>query len=190
MSERCAQMPLPQQGMPHRARRRRPKRHRWRTAANAAGQTATTVPEAYKREANFLRQCLQFPHLLLQVNQKLLAQRQQAVRASDFAVAEDRQLLALLYERADQAAVVTVEELCDSLDDVLADRIQRLMMLPVTPEAQLANLPRSLALSILDWRRPRRTTQTAQLQQLLSERRSPPRREGRAGAAWRRGWWN
>jgi len=137
--------------------------------AGAPQQILAVVPDAYKREANFLRQCLEHPHLILQVNQKLLGQGQDAVRSDDFSVYEDRLVLAQIYERADQTAVVAIAELCDSLDEVLAGRIRRLLVLPVTPSSQLANLPRSLALSVLDWRLVAVNGQMARLQQLLSE---------------------
>jgi DNA primase len=130
-------------------------------------QVFTAVPDAYKRQANFLRECLEYPHLLLQVNKKLLGQGQQPLHGEDFTVQEDRLILTLLYERADQTAVVAIQELCDSLDEVLAARIQRLLILPVTPESGLADLPKKIALSVLDWRLAAVHAQRTQLQQLL-----------------------
>lgn len=134
-----------------------------------APQRVKPAVSKISREANFLRQCLQYPHLLLQVNQHLLRHNQPALGRADFSIVEDKQILALIYERVDQAPVVGITELCDSLDEVLASRIEQLMRLPATPESELPRLPQQLAKSVLDWRADKVHAQLAELQQLLIE---------------------
>ncbi len=66
---------------------------------------------------------------------------------------EDRLILAIIYERADQAPVVTIEELCDSLDSVLLERMETLLAItPICQSQSLSRLPDRLAMSVLDWR--------------------------------------
>jgi DNA primase len=126
----------------------------------------------YLREANFLRQCLTYPQLILQVNQTLHAQTQTAVTPDDFGVIEDRLLLELIQQRATAVmavtAVVGIEELCDSLDDVLQARAKTLLTLPPTPESELSRLPDRLVMSVLDWRLARAKVQLTQVQQLFT----------------------
>jgi len=120
-----------------------------------------------KRESNFLRQCLEYNHLILQVNQQLIRHEQPPIGRDDFGAAEDRQILYIIYERTEQAPVVTIEDLCDSLDGVLAQHVRQLMDLPPAPESELSRLPEQLAKSVLDWRAERVHQQVSELQQLL-----------------------
>ena len=124
---------------------------------------------ASKRESNLLRQCLQYSQLILQVNQQLIRFEQPPIGNEDFGTVEDRQILFIIYERTDQAPVVTIEELCDSLDGVLAQRVQQLMKLRPAPESELSRLPEQLAKSVLDWRVENVHSQYAELQQLIRE---------------------
>ena len=121
------------------------------------------------RAANLLRQCLEYPRLIVQVNQGLLRQEQPAVNKGDLLVPEDRLIMAMIYDRADQAPVVTIEELCDSLDSVLLERMEMLLTLPPSPEADLARLPDRLAMSVLDWRLDQAKVEVGQLQQIVLE---------------------
>ena len=139
-----------------------------------------------KREANLLRQCLQYPHLILQVNHKLIKHEQPAINMDDFAAIEDRQIISLIYERTDQEAFVTIEELCDSLDDVLAERIEHIMVLPSAPESEMPRLPEQLAKSILDWRTEKVHRQISELQQLLIELPAQPENADRRAQLFRR----
>ena len=139
-----------------------------------------------KREANLLRQCLQYPQLILQVNHKLIKHEQPAINMDDFAAIEDRQIISLIYERTDQEAFVTIEELCDSLDDVLAERIEHIMILPPAPESEMPRLPEQLAKSILDWRTEKVHRQISELQQLLIELPAQPENADRRAQLFRR----
>ena len=157
---------------------------------NGAAQKRNTVSrrrtDLTKREANLLRQCLQYPHLILQVNQQLMRHEQPAINVDDFAAIEDRQIIALVYERTDQVPVVMIEELCDSLDDVLAGRIEQIMVLPPAPESELSRLPEQLAKSILDWRTDSVHRQVSELQQLLVELPAEPENAERRAQLYRR----
>jgi len=130
---------------------------------------AVPVPRDDKRAANLLRQCLEYPRIIIQVNQSLMRQEQPAIRGEDLVVPEDKLILAIIYDRADQAAVVTIEELCDSLDSVLLERIETLMTLTPSPESELTRLPDRLAMSVLDWRLAHAKTEVGHLQQLIRE---------------------
>jgi hypothetical protein len=124
------------------------------------------------RAANLLRQCLEYPQLILQVNQRLLRQEQPSISKADLVVAEDRLIMARIYERADQAPVVTIEELCDSLDSVLLERMETLLALAPSPQEELARLPDRLAMSVLDWRLDQAKEEVGQLQQLIRDAES------------------
>ncbi len=146
-------------------------------AENGGGQPAAaprreTAQE--RRVSNLLRQGLTYTNLILQVNQQLLRHGQEAVKEKDFSAVEDRQILALIYERTDQAAVVTISELCDSLDDVLARRIEQLTAVPAAPESELSRLPEQLAKSVLDWRTEEVHMQLRELQQLVIDLPATP----------------
>ncbi len=140
-------------------------------ANGIAQETKKTRPVARgdKRAANLLRHCLEYPRLIIQVNQSLLRQGQPAIGGKDLVVPEDKLVLAIIYDRADQAAVVTIEELCDSLDSVLLERIETLLVLPASPESELSRQADRLAMSVLDWRLVQAQTEVGQLQQLVRE---------------------
>ena len=122
-----------------------------------------------KRTANLLRQCLEYPRLIIQVNQALLRQEQLAVSEGDLVVAEDQLILAFIYDRSDQVPVVTIEELCDSLDSVLLERMESLLALTPSPESELNRLRDRLTMSVLDWRLDQVKVEVGQLQQLIKD---------------------
>lgn len=137
---------------------------------NGRGRVTAVRPRpiaTHLREANLLRQCLAYPRILIDVNQRLERHGQRPLHTDDFAVVEDRTLFPLIVERASQPSVVTIDELCDSLDAVLAGRIRSLQTLPVSPESEHERLADRLVLSILDWRSENVREQVAQLQQLF-----------------------
>jgi hypothetical protein len=137
------------------------------------------------REGDFLRQCLQYPHVLVTVNQMLRRYGQPEVSASDFGVAEDGAILGELYRRLSPASlvtvssatassissVVTIEELCDDLDISLSGRVRILLALPAVPEAKLDRLPDTLVSSVLSWRLERLKEHNRLFGQLLREER-------------------
>ena len=151
--------------------------------AGPALQTRTAIK---KRESNLLRQCLEFPHLILQVNQQLLRHEQPTIGKDDFSGVEDRQILSTIYTRVDQTPVATLDELCDSLDAVLSARINQLLVLPPAPESELQRLSERLAMSVLDWRAEKVNLQLAELQQLLIELPTQPENEERRDQLYRR----
>jgi DNA primase len=153
--------------------------------ANAAPLSRSRTA-ASKRESNFLRQCLQYSHLILQVNQQLIRFEQPPIGNEDFGAVEDRQILFIIYERTDQAPVVTIEELCDSLDGVLAQRVQQLMKLRPAPESEQSRLPEQLAKSVLDWRADRVHKQISEMQQLFNELPAQPENAERRSQLFRR----
>ena len=122
-----------------------------------------------KRVDNFLRQCLEHPRLIIQVNQSLLRQEQPPVGEKDFELIEDGLILSMIYERADKVAVVTITEMCDSLDAVLLERMEILLALPMSANIFNPRLPDRLAMSVLDLRLSKVKAEIKQLQQLIRE---------------------
>ena len=127
------------------------------------------------RRANYLRQCLTYPRLLLQVNGKLALNQEAMVGEDDFKRAEDKALWRLLRDRAETAresvaSVAAIEELCDSLDEaILQRRIKDLLVLPNIPESEIDRLPDHIVSSVLDWRLEQVTGQINEMRQLLNE---------------------
>ncbi len=141
-------------------------------AGNGSSQTTKKVKPpsgSDKRAANLLRQCLEYPRLIIQINQALARQEQPTVNKGDLGVLEDRLILGLIYDRVDQAPVVTIEELCDSLDSVHQERMEILLTLAPYPESELTRLPDRMAMSVLDWRLYQANLEVGQLRQLISE---------------------
>ncbi len=133
----------------------------------AGGRLATDM-----READYLRQCLRHPQLMRHVDQRLRAQDQPIVGEPDFALPEDRALLQQMRQVVRERPVVTVEELCDSLDPVLLRRANALLELqPDESESDLEKLADSLAQLILDVRLERIRRLLAEVQQLFFEAR-------------------
>ena len=145
--------------------------------ATAPGQgiAARNLRRLPQLEENFLRQCLEHPGTIHHVNHILSRQKQPEVGAGDFERVEDRALLAVILDRAQPAGpeVATIEELCDSLDAVLAERVRSLMALPPSPGMKLNRLPDSLALSVLDWRLEKIRRRNTELKQLLAAESQP-----------------
>lgn len=114
------------------------------------------------RQTHYLSQCLHYPHLIQQVNERLVQCGQTAVTEKDFLHPEDRAIMQLLPQwvqsggAAHHQAVVTIDELWDILDDSptapLTHRAQHLLSLPATPDVEMARLADQLMLSVLDWR--------------------------------------
>jgi DNA primase len=127
------------------------------------------------RKADYLRQCLRFPRLLIQVNKRLVSNQEAMVGEADFMKQEDKALFRLLRDRAETAVedvtpVADIEKLCDSLDDlVLKRRIQELMVLPEISESKLDRLPDHLVVSVLDWRYEWISGQVNEVQRLFNE---------------------
>lgn len=107
------------------------------------------------RETNFLRQCLQYPHILAAVNKLLHSYGQPEVAANDFDTVEDRAIFLALSQRLAISSVVTIEELCDDLDDSLSARVHTLLTLSAVAESKLDRLADTLVSSVLDWRAER-----------------------------------
>ena len=144
-------------------------------ASPVRGIAARDLQSPPRLEENFLRQCLEHPGTINHVNHILSRQKQPEVSASDFERVEDRALLAVILDRAqpDRPEVATIEELCDSLDAVLAERVRSLMALPPSPGMKLNRLPDSLALSVLDWRLEKIRRRNTELKQLLAAENQP-----------------
>ena len=138
------------------------------TLSSGGGKIATRrLRHASRLEENFLRQCLEHPGALSAVNYLLGRHKQPEVSAADFVRVEDRVLLDVIAQRATLPTVATIDELCDSLDSVLAQRVKALFAKPSTPGMKLDKLPDSLALSVLDWRLEKIREHNTILKQLL-----------------------
>lgn len=138
------------------------------TISSGGGKIATRrLRHSMRLEENFIRQCLEHPGAWPAVNYLLSRHKQPEVGAADFVRVEDRALLEVITERATLPTVATIEELCDSLDSVLAQRVKALFAKPSTPGIKLDRLPDSLALSVLDWRLEKIREHNTILKQLL-----------------------
>jgi hypothetical protein len=114
------------------------------------------------RQSDFLHHCVRFPQVILRVNQKLRECGQLQVSDEDFLLAEDRAIMRQMYQLIALTPVVTIDELWDSLEQTLQDRLKFLLTLPQSPETELERIADTLVLSVLDWR-------LAKVRQLLSE---------------------
>lgn len=121
------------------------------------------------RRSDFLRQCLHYPNMMQLVNQRLVQHRQEVVSEADFVEADDRALLRHMYQQVRNRTVVTIEELCDSLDKLLLERVQALLAMSPAPETELDRLPDTLVLSVLDWRLDKIKQLLGEVNKLLRE---------------------
>ncbi len=119
-------------------------------------------------EQDYLRQALAYPGVITSANAVLRRQGEAEVSRRDFTRTDDQAVFDAMEARAAVLPVVTIEEMCDSLEPVLADRVRELMTLPPTPETRLDRLPDMLALSVLDWRLEKLKEQNVTLQQIQS----------------------
>jgi DNA primase len=121
------------------------------------------------RQANYLRQCLHYPQVMVQINQKLAQNKQPMVSEVDFGTPEDKALLRHMYQYVNDRTVVTSQDLCDSLDDLLLTRVQTLSTLPASTDSELDRLADTLVLSVLDWRLERIKHLLGEVKQLYQE---------------------
>ncbi len=119
-------------------------------------------------EQDYLRQALAYPGVIASANAVLRRQGEAEVSRRDFTRTDDQAVFDAMEVRAAVLPVVTIEEMCDSLEPVLADRVRELLTLPPTPETRLDRLPDMLALSVLDWRLEKLKEQNVTLQQIQS----------------------
>lgn len=138
----------------------------WRRTASVAGGGPIS---AEIRQADYLCQCLHYPQMMIHVNQKLVQTQQSPVTENDFSAAEDKLLLRQMYQRIDDGILATPDELCDSLDETLLDRMKFLLALPRTAEAELERLADKLVLSVLDWRLEKNSQLVGIVRQLVHE---------------------
>jgi DNA primase len=121
------------------------------------------------RETNLLSQFLHHPKSLTDVNARLAETGQTAVTKADFVAIEDRELFEQLSHRANQPSFVSIDELCDSLDSPLLERVQQLQSLPPTPDSELDRLADKLVLSVLDIRHEKTRRLNTRMQHLVTE---------------------
>jgi DNA primase len=123
------------------------------------------------RRADFLRQCLAFPHLIGQIDKKLAIHQQALITEADFTRLDDKALWRQIRQRPTHWPVATMDDLWDSLDDdeYLRERVQTLLSIPQTPESELDRLPDRLVLSVLDWRLERTKSLLSEVERLFRE---------------------
>jgi DNA primase len=123
------------------------------------------------RRADFLRQCLAFPHLISQIDKKLAIHQQALITEVDFTRLDDKALWRQIRQRPTHWPVATMDDLWDSLDDdeYLRERVQTLLSMPQTPESELDRLPDRLVLSVLDWRLERTKSLLSEVERLFRE---------------------
>jgi len=143
---------------------RRPERKRPPAEHTSAPRPAAKVPDTNpipfgnnssatkKKEAFFLSQGLHHPKALANVTQILSQAGQPAVGPGDFTATEDRTLWQHMVRWSSNGSFVTIQDLCDSLDRPLLDRVQYLQTLAPTLDANLDRLPDQLVIAVLDWR--------------------------------------
>lgn len=139
-----------------------PKGHVGWATVPRKGQTSMNPLATDMRQSDFLHHCVRFPQVILRVNQKLGECGQPQVADEDFLLAEDRAIMRQMYQLIASSSVVTIDELWDSLEQTLQDRLKFLLTLPQSPETELERIADTLVLSVLDWR-------LAKVRQLLSE---------------------
>ncbi|MBP7997932.1 MAG: DNA primase [Chloroflexi bacterium] len=145
-----------------------------RSQAKNGGKVGGTRPQhpnnrIIRLETNYLTQCLRQPQVILSVNQKLLGVTQSAVTADDFSHAEDRQIVISLWPKILSLPVASIDELWDSLEDWLRDRVQSHLNSVETTNNDLTRLPETLTLSVLEWRAKKLEQLVAKVQGLCDE---------------------
>ncbi len=154
-------------------RRLRPEEKGFSVATAPAAAPETPAPPGDQRQTHYLRTCLANSFLLRRVDQVLLRVQQPPVVADDFALFEDRAVWEGL-RRCSLAGrqVVSIDELCDSLDIALAERVRDLWGMAAMEPAEPERLPDKLARSVLDWRLDKVRQMLRQLRQLVAEAES------------------
>ncbi len=130
----------------------------------------TSATDTGRKEINYLCQCLHYPQIMAAVNQKLSEIEQPIVNENDFSLMEDRALLRQMYHWQAANTVAAKEELWDSLDIALSNRVQYLQSLPQAPDSKLDRLADELAKSVLDWRLKKITAHLSKLKQLFPQK--------------------
>lgn len=120
-------------------------------------------------EANYLAQCLTHPYVILQINQKLTTLSQPTVSVEDFSHAEDQQIVSYLWHELQKNAVASADELWDSLEEWLRDRVQFHLNSAPTTNDDLTRLPDTLTLSVLEWRQEKIKRLGAEVKRLCEE---------------------
>ncbi|MCB8978468.1 MAG: DNA primase [Ardenticatenaceae bacterium] len=131
-------------------------------ARSGVGPIATDI-----RQADYLHQIIRLPNLVLRVNQKLQECGQTHVVVDDFVLAEDRAIMRQMYHLLDVSSVVTIDELWDSLEQALQNRLKFLLSLPQSTPSELEKLADQLTTSVLDWRLQEIYDRVVELQQLF-----------------------
>ena len=121
------------------------------------------------REVNLLSQSLHHPKTLNDINTRLAEAGQPPITQADFIRIEDRELFQQLRRRANSPLFVSIDELCDSLESPLLERVQHLRSLPPTPEPELDRLADKLVLSIIDIRIEKTKQLSARIKDLVVE---------------------
>ena len=125
-----------------------------------------------KREAYILYHCLREAQLLGQVDQRLLSVSQKQLELDDFTTPEDRALLRAAQQNLRSGAVATIDELCDSLDASLRNRVlswQADSQMDDMPSTGRERLPDKLAQTVLDLRLEKIRRLLSEVQLLLRD---------------------
>lgn len=131
-------------------------------------------------EENFLRQAIEYPSLIVQVNLQLKNAHQPIMSRDDFTSSEDRALWNALSRRGvdvGRGQTITVADLCNQLDSALVSRINKLLQLPVLESSY--NLAATMAASVLDWRWQKVRSEVSDIRFLVDEARRMGNNEDR-----------
>jgi DNA primase len=122
------------------------------------------------RQINFLRFCLNDPTIIGRVNQRLMQCGEPWLTAQEFLNPLDQALFLYMQE---QILVAPPAKMWDSLDDLLQQRIEKLLRWPLKEvDAQREYWISSLVQSILKWRFDAVNQQIGQLRQLTRDAHS------------------
>ena len=125
-----------------------------------------------KLEEHYLQQSLLYPEVMTQVDRQLKHVQQPMVSQDDFSSTIDKAVWQHVRRRAvnfGSGNIVSVAEMCDSLDSVLSSRVQQLS--PSTDETTnpAEQLPHRLTQSVLGWRYEKKRRNLDEVKQLLAE---------------------
>ena len=141
-----------------------------------------------KIEADFLRQALGTPEIMLKVDMLLRKAQQPMIAATDFSNSEDQELwrhLRRLSAEASTGKLVSVSDMCDSLDNVLSSRVRSLQAIPLSSSPEIDHLSNSLTHSVLNCRLDKVRQTLSEVKHLMTDAQKAGDEESRESYAYR-----
>ncbi|GAB4264686.1 MAG: DNA primase [Candidatus Promineifilaceae bacterium] len=135
--------------------------------------SSSPVQPEKQKESYFLAQCLHHPWVIQQVNIKLAEHDQPLVSMDDFSGGDDKIIYQHLAQKSKDKAFAHVEDLWDSLDDLLMARVEQLQNIPAAPDSELDRLAEKLTRAVLDWREAKVRQLIDEIQSVSPDSRNP-----------------